>query len=163
VFVGGVLGAALSPSLGTLIAMRFVVGLAVGSASETVPLFIGEVAPPRTRGALVSFNQLAVTVGILVSFTVDYVLSGSGDWRLMFGLAAIPAALLLGGMLFQDESPHWLVRKGRVDQAREVLAKVRQASEVESEIADVEQLHGVTPNRSALLSPSVRAMLVVGT
>jgi MFS family permease len=65
VFVAGVLGAALSPTLWFLIVMRFVVGLAVGSASMSVPLYIGEVAPPRVRGALVSFNQLALTTGIL--------------------------------------------------------------------------------------------------
>ena len=105
VFVAGVLGAALSPTLWFLIVMRFVIGLAVGSASMSVPLYIGEVAPPRVRGALVSFNQLALTTGILVAFLVDYALSGSGDWRLMFGLATIPAVLLFVGMLTQSESP----------------------------------------------------------
>ena len=72
VFVVGVLGAALSPELWVLIAMRFVIGLAVGSASMAVPLYISEVAPPRVRGALVSFNQLALTMGILIAFLVDY-------------------------------------------------------------------------------------------
>lgn len=140
VFMVGVLAAAFSPSLEVLIAMRFVIGLAVGSASEIVPLFIGEAAPPKLRGALVSFNQLAITTGILVSFLVDYALAGSEDWRLMFGLAVIPAALLFIGMLFQDESPHWLIRKGRVEDARRVLAKVRPAEAVEQEIHDVESL-----------------------
>ena len=63
VFVVGVLGAAFSPTLWFLIVMRFVIGLAVGSASMAVPLYISEVAPPRVRGALVSFNQLALTIG----------------------------------------------------------------------------------------------------
>ncbi len=99
VFIIGVLAAAFSPSLGVLIAMRFVIGLGAGSASEIVPLFIGEVAPPKLRGALVSFNQLALTIGILVSFLIDYGLAGSEDWRLMFGLAVIPAALLLNGIV----------------------------------------------------------------
>jgi len=62
---------------------------------------------------MVSFNQLAITSGILASYLVDYGLASSQNWRLMFGLAAIPAILMFTGMLFQQESPHWLVAKGR--------------------------------------------------
>jgi len=109
VFVAGVLLAAFSPGYIVLLAARVVIGLAVGSASMVVPLYIGEVAPPRIRGALVSFNQLAITLGILVSYLVDYGLSSSGNWRLMFGLATIPAIAMFVGMLFQRESPHWLI------------------------------------------------------
>jgi MFS family permease len=64
-----------------------------------VPLYIGEVVPPRVRGAMVSFNQLAITSGILASYLVDYGLASSQNWRLMFGLAAIPAVLMFTGML----------------------------------------------------------------
>jgi len=162
VFMVGVLAAAFSPSLEVLIAMRFVIGLAVGSASEIVPLFIGEAAPPKLRGALVSFNQLAITTGILVSFLVDYALAGSEDWRLMFGLAVIPAALLFIGMLFQDESPHWLIRKGRVEDARRVLAKVRPAEAVEQEIHDVESLDVSKSRLRDLFAPSLRKVILVG-
>jgi MFS family permease len=73
------------------------------------PMYIGELAPPRYRGALVSLNQLAITSGILGSYLIDYGLSSSRDWRLMFGLAAVPALALFVGTLFQPESPHWLV------------------------------------------------------
>lgn len=162
VFIVGVLAAALSPSLGVLIAMRFVIGLAVGSASETVPLFIGEAAPPAMRGALVSFNQLALTIGILVSFLIDYGLAGSADWRLMFGLAAIPALLLFVGMLAQDESPHWLIRKGRVDEACRVLAKVRPPDQVDQEVADVQSLDTTRSRWQDVFAPDVRKVLVVG-
>jgi sugar porter (SP) family MFS transporter len=162
VFMVGVLAAAVSPSLEVLIAMRFVIGLAVGSASEIVPLFIGEAAPPKLRGALVSFNQLAITIGILVSFLVDYGLKGSENWRLMFGLAVIPAALLFIGMVFQDESPHWLIRKGRVEDARQVLAKVRPADAVEKEIHDVESLDVSKSRLRDLLKPSLRKVILVG-
>ena len=124
-FVAGVMLAAFSPSYGVLVAARVVIGLAVGSASMVVPLYIGEVVPPRIRGALVSFNQLAITSGILASYLVDYGLASSQNWRLMFGLAAIPAILMFTGMLFQQESPHWLVAQGREDEAREVLRRVR--------------------------------------
>jgi MFS family permease len=77
VFIVGVLGAAFSPVFVFLVVMRFVIGLAVGSASMVVPLYIGEAAPPHIRGALVSFNQLAITSGILTSYLVDYGLSSS--------------------------------------------------------------------------------------
>ena len=69
-------------------------------------------APPKIRRAQLSFNQLAITSGILVSYLVDYGLASRQNWRLMFGLAAIPAILMFTGMLFQRESPHWLIAQG---------------------------------------------------
>jgi sugar porter (SP) family MFS transporter len=163
VFVAGVLGAAFSPTLWVLIAMRFVIGLAVGSASMAVPLYISEVAPPRVRGALVSFNQLALTVGILVAFLVDYALSSSAAWRLMFGLAAIPAVLLFVGMLTQAESPVWLVTHGRVAEARRVLTRVRSADhDIEGEIADIRSLSSQKTSYRELLAPAVRKLVVIG-
>jgi SP family galactose:H+ symporter-like MFS transporter len=163
VFVIGVLGAAFSPALWVLIAMRFVIGLAVGSASMAVPLYISEVAPPRVRGALVSFNQLALTSGILVAFLVDYALSSSAAWRLMFGFAAIPAVLLFMGMLTQAESPVWLVTHGRIAEARKVLVRVRSRDhDVEGEIAEITALGEGTSSYRELLRPDVRKLVVVG-
>jgi sugar porter (SP) family MFS transporter len=162
-FIIGVLGAAFSPTFVFLVVMRFVIGLAVGSASMVVPLYISEVAPPRIRGALVSFNQLAITSGILVSFLVDYGLSSSEDWRLMFGLATIPAVLLFIGMLTQAESPAWLIAHGRTDEARKVLARVRaRGHDVEGEIAEVSALSGGRASYRELLQPGVRKLVVVG-
>ena len=163
VFVVGVLGAALSPTLWFLIVTRFVIGLAVGSASMAVPLYISEVAPPRVRGALVSFNQLALTSGILIAFLVDYALSSSGDWRLMFALATIPAALLFVGMLTQAESPVWLVTHGRSADARRVLVRVRSADhDIEGEIAEIRQLSSRSASYRELLEPDVRKLVVIG-
>jgi sugar porter (SP) family MFS transporter len=163
IFVVGVLGAALSPTLWFLIVTRFVIGLAVGSASMAVPLYISEVAPPRVRGALVSFNQLALTSGILIAFLVDYALSSSADWRLMFGLAAIPAVLLFVGMLTQAESPVWLVTHGRIADARKVLTRVRSADhDVEGEIEEISSLTNDKVSYRELLEPSVRKLVVLG-
>jgi sugar porter (SP) family MFS transporter len=163
VFVVGVLGAAFSPELWVLIAMRFVIGLAVGSASMAVPLYISEVAPPRVRGALVSFNQLALTMGILIAFLVDYALSSSAAWRLMFGLAAIPAVLLFIGMLTQAESPVWLVTHGRMEEARRVLVRVRSKDhDVDGEIAEISALRERTSSYRELLRPDVRKVVVIG-
>src|SRR5580692_6500711 len=131
IFVVGVMLAAFTPTFPVLLVARIIIGLAVGSASTTVPLYIGEVVPPRVRGGLVSLNQLAITAGILVSYLIDYGLSDSGNWRLMFGLAAIPAVALFAGMLFQKESPHWLIKKGRDDEARAVLHRLRDDSDID--------------------------------
>jgi len=163
VFVAGVLGAAFSPQFWFLIVMRFVIGLAVGSSSMVVPLYIGEVAPPRVRGALVSFNQLAITLGILVSYLIDYSLSSSENWRLMFGLAAIPATLLFVGMLTQAESPAWLVIKGHEDEARRVLRRVRSPDhDIDGEIAEIRNVTEQKGTYRDLLAPAVRRAVVIG-
>jgi sugar porter (SP) family MFS transporter len=162
IFVLGVLLAALTPSYPVLLVARVVIGVAVGSASMIVPLYIGEVVPPRFRGGFVSFNQLAITSGILVSYLVDYGLSSSQNWRLMFGLAAIPAILLFAGMLFQQESPHWLITKGREDEARAVLARVRETGEIDAEIAEVREVSQRQSGVRELLAPKIRPLLMVG-
>ena len=161
-FIIGVLGAAFSPNFTFLVVMRFVIGVAVGSASMVVPLYIGEAAPPQIRGALVSFNQLAITSGILTAYLVDYGLAPSENWRLMFGLAAIPAAALFIGMLFQHESPHWLIAQGREDAARAVLHRVRASTDIESEISEVRELSQRRRSARELLDPAVRGALTVG-
>jgi sugar porter (SP) family MFS transporter len=161
-FVVGVILAAFSPDYGVLVVARVVIGLAVGSASMVVPLYIGEVVPPRIRGALVSFNQLAITTGILASYLVDYGLSSSENWRLMFGLAAIPAVLMFTGMLFQSESPHWLVAQGREDEAREVLSRVRDEGDIDAEIAEVRALSTRQSGWRELLNPAVRRVVIIG-
>ena len=102
-------------------------------------MYIGEAAPPRFRGALVSFNQLAITSGILVSYLADYGLASSRDWRLMFGLATIPAVLLFAGMLTQAESPAWLVTHDREDDARRVLSRLRHAGDVDDELESMKK------------------------
>jgi sugar porter (SP) family MFS transporter len=163
VFVVGVLLAAFTPSYPVLLIARVVIGLAVGASSLTVPLYIGEAAPSRVRGALVSLNQLAITVGILVSYLVDYGLSSSGNWRLMFGLAAVPAVLLFVGILTQHESPHWLIEHGRDVEARSVLARLRPAGEVDPEITEIRDV--ISRGRAGvreLLAAAVRPALSVG-
>ena len=162
VFIVGVLLAAFTPTYPLLLVARIIIGLAVGSASMTVPLYIGEIVPPRLRGGLVSLNQLAITVGILSSYLIDYGLSGTGNWRLMFGLAAIPAALLFIGMLFQKESPHWLIRQGREDDARQVLRRLRAEGDIDAEVREVRELSQREGGMRDLISPQVRPLLIVG-
>jgi sugar porter (SP) family MFS transporter len=162
VFIVGVLLAAFTPTYPLLLVARIIIGLAVGSASMTVPLYIGEIVPPRLRGGLVSLNQLAITAGILGSYLIDYGLSGTGNWRLMFGLAAIPAALLFIGMLFQKESPHWLIRQGREDEARQVLRRLRADGDIDEEVREVREISQREGGLRDLISPKVRPLLIVG-
>jgi sugar porter (SP) family MFS transporter len=162
VFIVGVLLAAFTPTYPVLLVARVIIGLAVGSASMIVPLYIGEIVPPGVRGGLVSLNQLAITVGILSSYLIDYGLSGTGNWRLMFGLAAIPAAALFIGMLFQQESPHWLIRQGREDDARQVLRRLRDDGEIDAEISEVREISQREGGLRDLISPKVRPLLMVG-
>jgi sugar porter (SP) family MFS transporter len=161
-FVAGVMLAAFSQSYGVLVGARVIIGLAVGSASMVVPLYIGEIVPPRIRGALVSFNQLAITAGILASYLVDYGLASTRNWRLMFGLAAIPAILMFTGMLFQHESPHWLVAQGREDEAREVLHRVRDQGDIDAEIAEVRELSTRQSSLREVLNPALRHVMIIG-
>jgi sugar porter (SP) family MFS transporter len=163
IFVLGVLLAAFAPAFAVLLAARVIIGLAVGSASMVVPLYIGETAPPNIRGALVSLNQLAITSGILVSYLVDYGLADTRNWRLMFGLAAIPAVLLFTGMLTQHESPHWLIMRGRDTEARAVLTRLRDPSEIDEEIREVRKVSTLQSRGSKdLLAPKLRPLLAVG-
>ncbi len=91
VFGLGAVGAALAPDTALLITARIIAGAAIGIASFVAPLYISEIAPVEIRGKLVSLNQLAVTVGIVVSYVADYALADAHAWRWMFALAAIPA------------------------------------------------------------------------
>jgi sugar porter (SP) family MFS transporter len=163
VFVLGVLLAAFTPTYPVLLIARVIIGLAVGSSSMVVPLYIGEIAPPRFRGGLVSLNQLAITLGILISYLIDYGLSSSGNWRLMFGLAAVPAVLLFAGILTQRESPYWLIERGREEEARSVLARLRPAGEIDREVTEIRDIISQgRPGLRELVSRTVRPALQVG-
>jgi SP family galactose:H+ symporter-like MFS transporter len=142
---------------------RTIVGIAIGVASFCAPLYISEVAPTGVRGSLVSLNQLAVTVGIVVSYLVDYALSSSGDWRWMFGLAAIPATILGTGMLFMPDSARWLISRGLLDRARAVLERTRATTDVDAEIAETKKsVQRQSGEWAELLRPTIRPAVVVG-
>jgi MFS family permease len=118
--LGAILGA-FSASVPMLIIFRFILGVSVGTASFVSPLYISEVSTPRVRGGLVSFNQLAVTSGILLSYIVDFLFKDvPGDWRWMLGLAVIPGAALAIGMLTVPHTPRWLAQ--RAGRRREISA-----------------------------------------
>jgi sugar porter (SP) family MFS transporter len=163
VFVFGAIGAALSPATVWLITARVVAGTAIGIASFVAPLYISEIAPVAIRGKLVSINQVAITSGIVISYLIDYGFAGSGSWRWMFALAAIPAVAFGIGLLFIPNSPRWLVHRGHQDQARAVLERIRRHEEVEYELSQIVNSVGQQKgNWSELQSPLLRPAMIVG-
>jgi sugar porter (SP) family MFS transporter len=164
VYVVGALLCAFSQNTLEMIGSRFILGLAVGTASFVSPMYISENAPPRIRGGLTTFNQLMVTIGIVVAYIVDWGLAGvSNNWRWMLGLAVVPGLALAIGMMFLPYSPRWLVDKGRSDEARDVLERTRDENDdVGKELSDIEEAAQREGGVRDLLSRSVKPMLIIG-
>ena len=165
IFVTGALVCAAAPSLNILVIGRLIVGLGIGFATSTVPIYISEVSPPQSRGWQVSLFQLAITIGILAAYVVDYTFSGSASWRWMLGLAFVPGAILGLGMLRMPESPRWLAEHGQSNLARRILARIRGTEDIESEWLEIQKTLTETEERgrfSDLLSPTLRTALLIG-
>ncbi|KEA51991.1 arabinose:proton symporter [Mangrovibacter sp. MFB070] len=128
-FILGSLGSAMSTNLEILLMSRVVLGVAVGIASYTAPLYLSEMASENVRGKMISMYQLMVTLGILLAFLSDTALSYSGNWRAMLGVLALPALALLVMVVFLPNSPRWLAAKGQHSQAEKVLRMLRDSSE----------------------------------
>ena len=141
VFVLGTLLCSVAPSPWFLVAGRVVLGFAVGGATQTVPMYVAELAPANRRGRLVLAFQLAIGVGIVIATIVGA--TESVSWRIAIGSAAVPALVMLLLLLRLPESPRWLVKQHRRDDARGVLEKVRPDDyDVEPELEDIVALEG---------------------
>lgn len=165
-YIVGALGSSLLGWLPLIYIARFLLGLSVGSSSLVVPMYIAEIAPAKIRGRLVSFNQLFVALGIFVSYLVGYAFAPSQGWRWMIGLAAVPAAVMLIGLLPLPESPRWLATKGRTAAAEAVLNRIRPtAAIVKEEVAAIAEAVGrerAVSFRSLFQSRGVRRGIVIG-
>lgn len=161
-YVGAAIFLAFSTGYEWLLIGRVWLGLAVGAASMVVPLYLGEIAPPNVRGAIVTFNQLAITAGIFIAYLVDFGLSGVPDgWRWMFALGAVPGIVLFLGMLIAPESPRWLVGKRRSDEARRLIERTRPPELVDAELAEIEEVVQQERNWRQLFAPWVRPAMIV--
>jgi len=139
-FVVGSFLCGIAPSPSSLIAARFVLGLAIGLAAFAAPLYLAEVASEDTRGAMISLYQLMITIGILVAFLSDTAFSYSGSWRWMLGIIALPGILFLLGLLLLPDSPRWLLMRNRREEALQVLVRLRRDPQlVAREAADIEE------------------------
>jgi sugar porter (SP) family MFS transporter len=137
IFIVGTLVSAFSGEVSTLVVGRLLLGLAIGISSSIAPVYLSELAPHEIRGALIALYQLAITLGIFISYIIDFLFSSSGNWHMMLGIGIIPAVILFVGLLFLPKSPRWLMSKGYEAQARKVLHKLRDAERVETELTEI--------------------------
>lgn len=172
-FVLGALWAALAGDVFALTMARLVLGLAIGSAAMTAPLYIAECAPAEKRGTLVAAYQLAITLGILGAYFIDDVVimltpdDPSDSWRWMFAAGVVPAVALGVGMAMLTDTPRWLMQKGRREQARRVAARLAEVPPnhpgIEAELVDIEArlAEERRGEGASLMSPTVRPALIV--
>jgi len=138
-FLVSAVGCALPRTITAFVIFRFVGGLGIGSAAVLSPLYIAEIAPARVRGALVSVNQLAIVTGILLAYFVNWVFAGAGpaNWRWMYAMGAIPSVFFFLLLLRVPESPRWLVKNGREEEARTVLTRADSAEAAAAGIREI--------------------------
>ena len=159
-------GSASAQTLAFFIVARLLGGLAVGIASILSPMYIAELAPAKYRGSLVSLNQLAIVIGILVAFFSNYLLVGTGqnNWRWMLLVMAAPAILLFFSLFLVPESPRWLVARHQNDEALKVLLKTSGELSAPTELKEIQQTlqSQEESSYSELLSPKIRPLLFIG-
>lgn len=121
VFLVGSIIQAAAQTTAEIFVGRFIAGISIGMLSMGVPLYLGELAPPNIRGSLVALQQLAITIGIMVAFWLDYgtqYIGGTGDgqhavaWRLPLALQCLPSLVMVVAIFFLPYSPRWLVNQG---------------------------------------------------
>ena len=156
----------LATSSVIFITARLFGGLAVGAASVLSPMYVAEVSPPRNRGMLVAIYQLAIVLGILCSYTINYGLHNTeNNWRWMFATGIVPSVLFFAGLFFIPESPRWLFKAGRQEESLKVLTRIGGESLAKVEIVEIaESLKGSssTVSLGELFKPSARKVMIVG-
>jgi SP family xylose:H+ symportor-like MFS transporter len=170
-FLASAIGTAFPPNFATFVVFRVIGGVGVGAASITSPMYIAEISPARIRGRMVSINQFAIVSGMLLVYFVNYYIAGRGDeawnvdygWRWMFGSGAIPALALLILLFFVPESPRWLAKESRREEALAILTRVNGTQEARQEMAAIEETisHEVASVRQ-LFAPGMQIVLVIG-
>ncbi|QBD76942.1 MFS transporter [Ktedonosporobacter rubrisoli] len=155
---------ALAMSLLWLDVTRFLLGITIGLSIVVTPIFVAESVPARVRGRLVVMYQLATVAGIMIAYFIDYALAFGAQWRLMLGLAALPAIIVGFLLLPLPDTPRWYLMKGRREQAREALQQIESEAMVEKEMSDFEV--GIRSERGGrvidmLRPPYLRATIFV--
>jgi MFS transporter, SP family, major inositol transporter len=171
-FFVAALSCVAAPNWEFMVVARVLLGLAVGGASVTVPVFLAEISPTEQRGTITGTNEVMIVFGQFAAFLVNAIIGnvwggGEGVWRLMLAVAALPAVALFFGMLRMPESPRWLLSKGRADEALAVLRQVRSPERADAELKEVAELAAAesesqAANWSMLRLPWVRRIVLVG-
>lgn len=172
VFIIGTLACVFAPSWEALAGARFVLGLAVGGASATVPVYLSEISPFERRGSVVTRNEVMIVSGQFAAFIINAVIFNiwgehENVWRFMLLVAVLPAIALLVGMIFLPESPRWLISQSRNEDALGVLKQVRSKERAEAEIAEVallaeEEQQSKTGGFADLAAPWLFRLILVG-
>ena len=137
IFIVGALLSAAATSYEMLVGIRIFLGVALGLASFTAPLYLAEVAPKKIRGFLIALYQLMITIGILAAFVSDTIFSYIDSWRWMLGVTMVPALIMFLAVLLMPRSPRWLMLRGNRGAAHEVLDRVRHTHEIEPELDEI--------------------------
>ncbi len=171
-FAVSAIASALPNTITQFVIARFIGGVGVGAASILSPLYISEIAPANIRGKLVTLYQLAIVIGINVIYFVNLLISNAGTeqwnvdtgWRYMVGSEVIPAALFLMMLAMVPESPRWLTKKGREEEAFDILERVNGTAEAKVVHETIkEALQEESGTLKELFAPGVRMALIVGS
>lgn len=159
IFAVGAMGTSMAPDVNWMIFFRLVLGVAVGGAAATVPVYIAEIAPANKRGQLVTLQELMIVSGQMLAYIsnagFNAAWGGHETWRWMLAIATIPAVALWIGMMFMPDSPRWYAMKGRLAEARQVLERTRAKSDVEWELTEIEETLTEDENKG---KPSLREL-----
>ena len=140
-FLVGALACSLAPNVTLMVIARIILGLGVGAAAVTCPLYLAEMAPAHLRGRMVTINELMIVTGQMLAFAInaalDALIQDPGVWLVMLAVATIPALALLIGMLVLPESPRWLGLKGRFQESKRILELSRSSSEASAEYGEI--------------------------
>ncbi len=164
-FLLSALGSALSHVHAVFIIFRVIGGFAVGVASMLSPMYISEISPASKRGQLVTLNQMAIVLGIMLAFFSNYWLSGTGinNWRWMFAIMGVPALLFLVSLIFVPESPRWLAQKGMETEAFRILSRINGQDQAEIELADIRNsVHAEKGTYKEVFSPKMKPVMLLG-
>lgn len=143
---------------------RAVAGVAIGVAPVLAAMYIAEISPPASRGRLVTLNQMTIVSGILLSYLINWLLSGFGQnsWRWVFATAAVPSLAFFLALWFIPESPRWLVSRGRTTEARAILQRISGATAAEGELSEIRaSLAEESGLYRELLEPRLRKLLLI--
>lgn len=165
-FVIGALGSAFTVGPYFLIIVRFFLGIAIGIASYTAPLYLAEISPQEVRGRIIAFYQLMIAAGLLAAYCSDMLFTPSGSWRWMLGVPAIPATIMLISSLWLPRSPRWLMLKQKTQEAKSVLMQIltkEHAQAAFDEISErLRQDKKVQKGWRVLRDPKFRIVLALG-
>ncbi|WP_426225790.1 sugar porter family MFS transporter [Pseudarthrobacter sp. DSP2-3-2b1] len=171
-FFVGAIGCAIAPTVEFMVLARVILGLGVGAAAVTCPLYLAEMAPSHLRGRMVTINELMIVTGQMLAFAInallDALIQDTEVWRTMLGIASVPALALLAGMLLLPESPRWYAIRDRLSDSRRILDLSRTPEEAEKEFNEIVASAGTAKKerghvwRDLKANPWMRKLLWIG-